>query len=200
MENRNTPQQNDDELYSRYLSGDAKAGDLLMLRYADPLAAYLRSYLKSPEDAEDLMLDCFAVILVDRPRIREGCFRAYLFRIARHKACSLWKRKLQRSEFCLSEEMAEKAHEQSGTMDSGETDPEEEVLAGERDAVLRKCLSRITPQYREALWLVYGLQFSYEQAAEVMNCGRKRINNLLVKGKKALRSELEKEGITYADI
>lgn len=191
---------NDDELYSRYLSGDAKAGDQLMLRYADPLTAYLRSYLKSPEDAEDLMLDCFTVILVDRPGIREGCFRAYLFRVARHKACSLWKRKQKRSEFSLSEEMTEAMPEHSETMAARESRPEEEILARERDAVLRKCLNRIAPQYREALWLIYGLQFSYQQAAEVMSCGKKRINNLLVKGKKALRGELEKEGITYADI
>ncbi len=58
----------------------------------------------------------------------------------------------------------------------------------------------MAPQYREALWLIYGMQFKYEEAAAIMGCGKKRINNLLVNGKAALRSELEKEGITYDDI
>ena len=170
-----------------------------MHRYGDPLAAYLCSYLKDPRDAEDLMIDCFTVILVDRPRIGEGCFRAYLFKIARNKACSLWKRKLAHREFCLPED-EEAAISRLGTEASGEVRPEEEILAKERDAILRKCLNRIPPQYREALWHVYGMQFSYEEAAGIMGCNRKRISNLLEKGKKALRTELEKEGITYADI
>ncbi len=51
----------DDELYRQYLGGDASAGDQLMLRYGDALTAYLNAFLHHPHDAEDLMLDCFAV-------------------------------------------------------------------------------------------------------------------------------------------
>ena len=192
-------QPNDDELYARFLEGDMGAGDALMLRYSDTLTGYLCSFLKDPRDAEDLMIDCFTVILVDRPKIREGCFVAYLFRVAHNKACSLWKRKQSRSEFILPED-AESFISQQEAGASKEGCPEAEILAGERAFILRKCLNRIAPQYREALWLVYGMQFSYDQAAQILRCGRKRINNLLVNGKKALRSVLEKEGITYDDI
>ena len=68
----------DDALYCRYLAGDHAAGDQLMLRCGDALIAYLRGFLHNEQDAEDLMLDCFTVILVDKPRIAEGNFRAYL--------------------------------------------------------------------------------------------------------------------------
>ena len=81
----------DDQLYQNYLSGDASAGDALMLRYADALTAYLDGFLHNAHDAEDLMLDCFTVILVNRPAIGEGHFRAYLFKMARNKANRLWK-------------------------------------------------------------------------------------------------------------
>ena len=47
----------DDQLYRQYLSGDAAAGDQLMLRYADELTAYLDGFLHNAHDAEDLMLD-----------------------------------------------------------------------------------------------------------------------------------------------
>ena len=66
----------DDGLYRAYLAGDNAAGDALMLRCADALTAYLAAFLHSAEDAEDLMLDCFSVILVNKPRIAEGNFRA----------------------------------------------------------------------------------------------------------------------------
>ncbi len=179
----------DDELYRAYLAGDASAGDSLMLRYADPLTAYLTGFLHHAQDAEDLMLDCFAVILVDRPKIAEGHFRAYLFRVARNKACRLWRLRLRRKEFSLDEEL----------LPAGES-PEETVLAGERSAILRRCLNRIAPDCREALWLVYEMRMSYAQAAEVLGCNAKKIDHLLEKGKKRLRAELEKEGVTHADI
>lgn len=179
----------DDELYRLYLVGDASAGDQLMLRYGDALTAYLNAFLHHPHDAEDLMLDCFAVLLVRKPEIREGNFRAYLFRIARNKANHLWRVRLKRQEFTLD-----------NTLISQEASPEEASRKSERNESLTRCLNRIAPQYREALWLVYGDEMSYAQAAQVMGCNMTKIENLLKNGKDRLRQELKKEGITHADI
>ena len=91
----------DDELYRQYLAGDVSAGDQLMLQCSDALTAYLDAFLHNAHDAEDLMLECFAVILVRKPNIREGNFRAYLFRMARNKANRLWRQRMKRNEFSL---------------------------------------------------------------------------------------------------
>ena len=101
----------------------------------------------------------------------------------------LWKLRLKRQEFSLDE-----------TLLSAEDSPEDAAWTSERNAVLRRCLNRIAPQYREALWLIYDTQLSYTQAAAVLGCGTKKIDNLLTNGKKQLRQELEKEGITHADL
>jgi len=124
-----------------------------MLRYADQLTAYLCSILNNPQDAEDLMLESFSVILVDKPGIREGCFKAWLFKTARNKAISLWRRILQRNEFSLSEELADTLNGLTGLTAVKEIRPEEKVLEGERNIGLHNAMSRIAPQYREALWL-----------------------------------------------
>ena len=179
----------DDTLYRQYLDGDMVAGDKLMLRYSDMLTAYLNSHLDNTHDAEDLMLETFSVILVDKPRIRKGCFRAYLFKIARNKASSLWRKKFRLNEFTLDEDIV-----------SSEAEPGQRLELDERNETLRRCLNRIAPQYREALWLVYGLGLSYDQAADALRGNRKKVANLLVNGKKVLRAELEKEGITVADL
>ena len=180
----------DDELYARYLAGDVAACDALMLRYGDALVLYLNGLLHHPEDAEDLMLDCFARIMVDKPRIGAGNFKAYLFKMARYKAFRLYRAKVRRSEFSMEEL----------PLPAGEVLPEEELRRRERGEVLQRCLNRIAPQYREALWLVYDTQLSYAQASEILRCDVKRVDNLLTNGKKQLRKELEKEGITYADL
>ena len=179
----------EDELYRRYLAGDAPAGDELMLRCGDALITYLDAFLHCAEDAEDLMLDCFTVILVDKPRIRDGHFRAYLFKMARNKARRLWRLRFRRREFCLDE-----------SLPAPEADPEHHTWKGEQAAIVQRCLNRIPSQYREALSLVYLLDLSYADAAKVMGCGVKKIDNLLNNGKKRLRLELEKEGLTHADI
>ena len=183
----------DDELYRQYLAGDASAGDQLMLQCSDSLTAYLDAFLHNAHDAEDLMLDCFAVILVNKPNIREGNFRAYLFRVARNKANRLWRLRMKRNEFSL-EENPRNIHKAEV--------PGVELAAEkrERDAIIERCLKRIAPQYREALSLIYDFDMSYSQAADVLNCSTKKIDNLLTHGKKQLRRELEKEGITRADI
>lgn len=179
----------DDELYRQYLAGDQPAGDQLMLRYADVLTAYLDAFVHNYQDAEDLMLECFTVILVNKPAIGEGSFRAYLFKTARNKACRLWRIHFRQQEFSLDE-----------TIPTEGDSPETAVWEGERSEILWRCLNRIAPQYREALWLFYFMEMSYAQAAKVMRCSEKRIEDLLRNGKKRLRLELEKEGITHADI
>ena len=179
----------DDGLYRAYLAGDQNAGDQLMLRWGDALTAYLAAFFHNNEDAEDLMLDCFSVILVNKPRIGEGNFRAYLFKMGRNKANRLWRLRLRQREFSLDEELP-----------AAGNSPAEAVLSGERSAILHRCLNRIPPQYREALWLIYDGELSYAQAAEVMGCSVKKIDNLLANGKKRMREELEKEGITHADV
>ncbi|MBR0139376.1 MAG: RNA polymerase sigma factor [Firmicutes bacterium] len=183
----------DDLLYQKYLAGDQSAGDELMFRYGDMLTAYLDGFLHNAHDAEDLMLDCFTVILVNKPKIAEGCFKAYLFKVARNKANSLWKTRFRRREFSLEDEPAE-------ALSALDPSPEDGMIKNERSAVLQRCLKRIAPQYREALWLVYMTGLSYKDAAAVLGCGAKKVENLLNNGKARLRLELEREGITHADI
>ena len=183
----------DDQLYREFLSGDQSAGDRLMLRYADALTAYLDGILHNAHDAEDLMLECFSVILVDKPKITEGNFRAYLFKVARNKANHLWKLRFRRQEFSPEEELTE-------TIPDEESLPEDRLWIRERNELLRKCLNRIAPQYREALWLFYFMDLRYAQIAEIMRCGTKKVEDMLRNGRARLKQELGKEGITRDDI
>ena len=183
----------DDELYRAYLSGDGAAGDELMLRHSGAVTAYIDAFIHNAQDAEELMLDCFAVILVDKPDISEGNFRAYLFKVARNKANHLWRLRFRRSEFDLDEETAETVPDTKAT-------PEESAMKTEQNMALHRCLNRIAPQYREALWLFYFCDMSYAQIAKVMKCSTKRIEDLLRNGKARMRTEMEKEGIIHADI
>lgn len=180
----------DSELYNRFLGGDKTAYDELMIRYGDSLTNYLNGYLHNPEDAEDLMIDTFARIMVKRPQIGEGNFKAYLYKVGRNLATKFHLMRSRADVFSLDEMEAETAYE---------TDYAEDHISKERAAVIHRCLSRIEPEYREALWLVYMENMSYEKAAEVMKVNYKRMDYMLQRGKQRLRIELKKEGITDLD-
>ena len=178
----------DDELYRQYLAGERAAFDELILRYSDMLTAYVNAFLHNAQDAEDVMLDSFAAIVLNKPEIAEGRFRAYLFKTARNKANRLWKLRFRQPEFSLDENLP---------MQGGS--PEDTLWQSERSAILQRCLNRIAPQYREALFLVYAMGLSYAQAAEIKGCSTGQIHSLLDEGKKRMRVELGKEGITHVD-
>ena len=178
----------DDELYTAFLKGDSHAYDSLMLRYGDRLVTYLSGFLHIPEDAEDLMIEAFARIMVKRPMIGAGCFKAYLYKTARHLAARFHQKTVKTGTFCIDELPEEP---------SDPTILEDLVVTGEETHILHRCLERLSSELREPLWLIYFDDLSYKEAAKVMGVTAKRIDHLLERGKKALKKELEKEGISH---
>ena len=187
MANINGP--GDSELYNRFRHGDTKAYDQLMIRYGNDLTLFLYGYLHDWQDAEDLMIESFARIMAKRPKIGEDKFKAYLFRTGRNLASRFHARKTRISQFSFDEYEIDIA---------GKELVEEKLVGDERREAVRKCLDRIDPQLREALWLVYVEGMSYAEAAKIMKVTSKRIDHLLQRGKKQMRIELEKEGVAGA--
>ena len=189
----------DDELYRQFLSGNTDSYDQLMIRYGDNLIRYLYGYLKSREDAEDMMIEAFARIMVKAPHISEGSFKSYLFKTGRNLAIRFHERMLHLKSFSmdgLDEEALDYLIAQNSEDGTDASPEEEEIDEKERKKVLITCLGRIDPELREALWLVYAEDMSYSHAAEVMGVNTKRVDHLLSRGKLAMKKELKEEGIT----
>ena len=72
----------DESLYRQYLNGDDEGLNALMKKYGDPLTLYIDGYLHDVHEAEELMLDVFAYLFTKKPRIRDGGFKAYLYKAA----------------------------------------------------------------------------------------------------------------------
>lgn len=176
----------DDELYSDFLRGDSAAIEELMTRYGNSLTIFIYGYLHDMQDAEDMMIEAFARIVVKRPVIRSGGFKAYLFKTGRNLASRQHMLLTRLPTFCLDDIEEEISDYRS---------LEDRALDMERKRALNLCLDRIDPQLKEALWLVYVEELSYEAAARIMGISRKRVDKLLQKGKEKLRAELDKEEV-----
>ena len=163
----------DEVFYRQYLSGDDEGLNALMKKYGDPLTLYIDGYLHDVHEAEELMLDVFAYLFTKKPKIRDGGFKAYLYKAARHMA--LRHKSKRKPLFSL------------------------DVLTEERNRVLHFCMGEMNPDYREVLYLTYFEDMSYAQAAEVTGKTVKQITNMVYRGKESLRRLLEREGITNAE-
>lgn len=177
----------DEELYRQYLSGDETGLNELMRKYGDPLTLYINGYLHDIHEAEDLMIEVFSYLFTKKPRIRDGGFRAYLYKAARHMA--LRHKNRRRLHFCFDDLTKEP---EAGKL------VEEVVRTRERDQILHLCMGELKADYREALYLTYFEGMSYLQTAEVMGKSVKQITNMMYRGKERLRGLLEREGITNA--
>jgi RNA polymerase sigma factor (sigma-70 family) len=179
----------DEVLYRHYLEGDESGLTTLMERYGDRLTFYINGYLNDVKDAEDLMIEAFAYLIAKKPRIREGNFKAYLYKTARHLALRLAVK--NRKQRCFSFEDMEKEPESEILI-------EEVVCTEERDRTLHFCMDQLNPDYREALYLVYFENMHHAEAAVVMAKSEKQVADLIYRGKNSLRKRLRQEGITNA--
>ena len=178
----------DETLYCQYLDGDDAGLDALMKKYGDPLTLYIDGYLHDVHEAEELMLDVFAYLFTKKPRIRDGGFKAYVYKAARHMAL----RRKSKRKFLLS--LDELADEPDGRLLA-----EEIIRTEERNRILHFCMREMNPDYREVLYLIYFEDMSYAQAAEVTGRTVKQITNMVYRGKESLRRLLEREGVTNAE-
>ena len=74
---------------------------------------------------------------------------------------------------------------------------EASYIQQEQNITLYHALENVNTDYSQALHLVYIEGLSISEAAEIMHKSKKQMENLICRGKKAMRAELEKEGFVY---
>ncbi len=177
--------------YRRFLDGDDQGLYEIICAYQSGLVLYLNSIVQNVHTAEDLAEDTFAELATKCPRFTgKSSFKTWLYAIARHlavdhirKASKLSAVPLETQEFVPDE-----------------CDVEHQYLRTEQREAVHRALHRIKPDYRQVLWLSYFEGFSNREAAQIMHKTARQIENLLYNAKKALRSELERDGFTYEDV
>ncbi len=89
----------DNELIEKLRIGDVEAFDQVYHRYAGKLYAFSLKYLKSKEDAEELVQSVFLKVWENQKNLKKDTsFKSYLFTIAYNEICNLFrKRKYQQN-------------------------------------------------------------------------------------------------------
>lgn len=180
----------DEAIYLRYLAEERDADlEALLIRHREGLFLFLLSYVRNPEDAEDLMMDTFARLAIDRPPFdprHPGSFKGWLYAIGRNNA----RMHLRKRRF-LSVPLDE-------VLPSGDDLPDTSILKDEKNRALYRAMERLKPDYRRVLTLLYFDGLSHDEIALAMGLRIGQVYNLVKRGKAALRKALEGMGIDEA--
>ena len=171
--------------YRRYLDGDESAFDDIVKELFDHLVFFINRYVQDVHAAEDIAIDAFTELIVHKNRYNFSVtLKTYLFMIGRSRALNYIKRRNRIKMEPLSS---------AGAMEAGET-PEQLLLRTEKQLRLSREMDALPQPMGTALHLVYFEDLSYEEAARVMKKTKKQIDNLVYRGKKALRAALGEDG------
>ena len=154
----------------------------LYQRHAPALFAYAYRETGSHEDAEDIVLDVFLMVLrqPDFATFDEQKQVAWLWTITRHKVIDLFRKSARRQHISL-EPFADTLYEED------ERSPEHEHLKHEEYTQLHQAIKVLPEEQREVLRLRFGSSLRCTEIALVLDKSEGAVRMLLYRGIRTLR-------------
>jgi RNA polymerase sigma-70 factor (family 1) len=183
-----TPEQSDNELFTRVQAGNKDAFDAIFKRYYPALTAYACQYV-SLEDAENTVQDVMLWFWENRERIKiSSALNTYLFRAVKNQCLTLINREL------IKKKVNEAIHKSlSDTFES----PDFYMVNNLVDH-LEAALEKLPKTYRQAFELNRFYNKKYKEIAEELSISPKTVDYRIQQALKLLRVAL-KEFLPFAN-
>ncbi len=167
----------------KQLQSPLEQSTLLYQRHASVVLAYLLRQIASREDAEDLLLDIFVVVLEKGESLGqdEQRQRAWLLTVARNKVADYYRRFTRKPSIPLLD-VEDQLYERE------ENAPERVALRREEYRNLYSMLKHLPEPQREILQLRYGHELSCEEIASLISKSESAVRMMLYRAIKALRA------------
>jgi RNA polymerase sigma-70 factor, ECF subfamily len=149
----------DETLVERIAAGDKLAMQALFVRHRTPVYRWLLRFVSNQTLAEDLLSEVFLDVWRQADRFEgRSSVSTWLIAIARFKALSARRR---RKDAQLDETIAD-------TVADTANDPEAALQEKDRGELLREALSRLSPEHRGIIDLVYYHAKSVDECAQIL--------------------------------
>ena len=179
--------------YRRFREDGDESGLVeIIMDYKDGLILYLNSFVGNIHTAEELAEDTFVLLGIKKPKDKEkGSFKTWLYTIGRNVAVDYLRRNFKHTNISI-DDCPELVSEQQNL--------ELAYIKEERKITVHRALTKLKPEYRQVLWLIYFEDFSTKQVASVMKKSVHSVETLVYRARKALKSQLELEGFIYEEL
>jgi RNA polymerase sigma-70 factor (ECF subfamily) len=183
-------------------AGSEDAYSWLIARYHQTIFNLVYRILDDPSDAPDTTQEVFIKVFRGMSNFNcESSLKTWMYRIAIHEASNrrrwFFRHKVQ--ELSIEPEPGE--HRTSGLRDAlvdRTESPFDHVMRGQMRAMVEKCLKELPEHYRTAVVLRDIEDLSYEEIAEMTETSLGTVKSRLVRGRDALRKQLERCALELA--
>ena len=181
---------NGESSYRRFLEGDNEGLHEIICAYRAGLILYLNSFVQNIHTAEDLAEDTFLELMIKRPKFSgKSTFKTWLYAIGRNITAKYLRKHKKLSVVPLE------SQEYLADAENVESD----YIQSEQKHILHQALHQLKLEYRQVLYLSFFEGFSNTEMAFIMKKSNRQIKSLLYNAKKALKSELERNGFEYEE-
>lgn len=184
-----TPSELDEALIREIAKGNKLAMRTLFTRHQVRVFRFILRIVRDRTQAEDVMSEIFLEVWQRADRFEgRSAVSTWLLAIARHKALTALKpRPPERLDDDLVFAMPDPA-----------LDPEAAVAEKDRAAVLRQCLSALSPEHCEIIDLVYYQEKSIKEIAEILGIALNTVKTRMFYARKRLATLLATAGLEPA--
>lgn len=173
-------------LIARFKQGDQQAFSELYDKYHGKLFRFALSYLKSEEEAEDVVHDLFVKLWDKKDQLREGQnFDAYIFTVSKNHILNRIRNKKVRRNCRDSIQKSVDIHANPTIR---------QVSGAEYKAIYDKALN-LLPDRRKQVYLLSRQEgLSYEEIAAELNISKNTVEVHIVRALKSIRNSLNQQG------
>jgi RNA polymerase sigma-70 factor, ECF subfamily len=169
-------------LVERIAAGDKLAMQALFARHRTPVYRWLLRFVSNETLAEDLLSEVFLDVWLQAGRFEgRSSVSTWLMSIARFKALSAWRRR-------VDSELNEKIE---ATVPDSADDPEAALQKKSRGELLRQALTRLSPEHREIIDLVYYHEKSVDECAAILGISAATVKTRMFYARKKLGELVE---------
>lgn len=173
----------EEQQYQRFLEGDKKAFEYLVLQYKDHLIYFINRYVMNIHTAEDIAQDVFVDIYIKKERYHfRYRFKTYLYTIARNKAVDYIRKQGRQIPMVDMERLHEEQMEEESLL--------EQLIWKEERQQLLDAIKTLNSNYQALIILIDLEGLSYQEAGKVLHKTVPQIKVSLHRARKALKERL----------
>lgn len=169
----------DDELAIRCREGNQRAFNELVTRYQSRIFLFTYRLLLDRSEAEDAVQETFLRAFKALPKYRpDGYFSSWIYRIALNEC----RRRIRSRKVTVSLEIVDSV--------SSSPDPQNAMMTGERNRVVRMAVDALPEHYRVVMMLFYFEEMSVDQISRTINVSVSAVKVRLYRGRERLSRRL----------
>jgi RNA polymerase sigma-70 factor (ECF subfamily) len=183
----------DHSLLAATLTGDGTAFQELVRRYQNQITNYVYRMLDDYDRAVDLAQETFIRVYRSADRYQATfSFSTYIYRIAHNLAISELRQRKRRKLIQLPSFFSDKDSEEIEVEieDKRQVMADDAMIAGERQAAVRRAITSLPEKYRAALVLCDIEEKSYEEISEVLDLPVGTVKSRINRARNLLKDKL----------